>query len=101
MSQKFTDVLHRLNATIHERKGADPSSLAAQGYDAARVLFDAMGRATEPTPEPIRKALTETKDFAGATGSLTIDKDRNANKPIVVVQIKGKKFTYFSQVMAQ
>ncbi|MFO0665150.1 MAG: ABC transporter substrate-binding protein [Polyangiaceae bacterium] len=79
----------------------DPSSLSAQGYDSARLLFDAMGRATELTPEAIKTALTQTKDFAGATGMLTIDKDHNANKPIVVVQIKAKKFTYSSQLMSQ
>ena len=32
---------------------------------------------------------------------MTMDKDRNANKPIVVVQIKDKKFAYATQVMAQ
>ncbi len=79
----------------------DPSSLAAQGYDAAAVLFDAMKRAPEVTPEEIRKALAATKDFPGATGTLSMDANRNANKPIVVVQIKDKKFTYASQVMAE
>ncbi len=79
----------------------EPSSLSAQGYDAARLLFDAMGRATELTPEAVKTALVQTKDFAGATGTLTIDKDHNANKPIVIVQIKAKKFTYASQLMAQ
>jgi branched-chain amino acid transport system substrate-binding protein len=81
-------------------KGQDPSSLAAQGYDAARLLFDAIGRATEVKPDAVRKALAETKNFQGATGTLTIDKDRNANKPIVVVQIRDKKFKYFTQLQA-
>lgn len=79
----------------------EPSSLSAQGYDATRLLFDAVGRATEVTPDAIRKALSETKDFQGATGTMTMDKDRNANKPIVIVKITNKKFTYASQVMAQ
>ncbi len=79
----------------------EPSSLSAQGYDAARLLFDAMGRATDLSPEAVKTALVQTKDFAGATGTLTIDKDHNANKPIVVVQVKSKKFTYASQLMAQ
>jgi branched-chain amino acid transport system substrate-binding protein len=79
----------------------DPSSLAAQGYDAARLLFDAIGRASDLTPEAVKNALATTKDFQGATGTLTIDKSRNANKPIVVVQIKNKKFTYSTQVMAE
>lgn len=79
----------------------DPSSLSAQGYDATKLLFDAIGRATEVTPDAIRKALAETKDFPGATGTMTMDKDRNANKPIVVVKIKDKKFEFATQVMAQ
>lgn len=79
----------------------DPSSLSAQGYDAASLLFDAIGRATEVKPEAVRDALASTKDFQGATGNLTIDKDRNANKPIVVVQVKAKKFTYHTQLMSR
>lgn len=79
----------------------EPSSLSAQGYDSALLLFDAIGRATTVTPEAIKVALAQTKDFKGATGNLTIDKDHNANKPIVVVQIKGKKFTYAAQLMSQ
>jgi branched-chain amino acid transport system substrate-binding protein len=27
-----------------------------------------------------------------------MDAERNADKPVIVVQIKGKKFTYFSTV---
>jgi branched-chain amino acid transport system substrate-binding protein len=84
-----------------EKYGHEPSSLAAQGYDAAKLLFDAIGRATELTPVAVKDALAQTKNFAGATGTLTIDKDHNANKPIVVVQIKSKKFTYSTQLLAQ
>lgn len=44
MSQKFTDVLHRLNATIGERKGAHPSTsytakLLAEGAERAAKKF--------------------------------------------------------------
>jgi branched-chain amino acid transport system substrate-binding protein len=87
--------------SFRERYKHDPSSNAAQGYDAARLLFDAIGRATAFTPDAIKIALAQTKDFAGATGTLTIDKDHNANKPIVVVQIKSKKFTYSTQLSSQ
>jgi branched-chain amino acid transport system substrate-binding protein len=79
----------------------DPSSNSAQGYDAAKLLFDAISRATEVTPEAIKTALAQTKDFVGATGTITIDKDHNANKPIVIAQVKGKKFTYSSQMSSQ
>jgi branched-chain amino acid transport system substrate-binding protein len=81
-----------------ERFKREPTSLAAMGYDAAKVLADAIGRAKDETPDAIRQALQETKDFQGATGTITIDANRNADKPLVVVQIKGKKFTYHSTV---
>jgi branched-chain amino acid transport system substrate-binding protein len=81
--------------------GHDPGSIAAQGYDAARLLFDAIGRAKTLSRDAIKNALAETKDFAGATGTMTIDADHNAIKPIVVVAIKGKSFTYEAQILAK
>ena len=81
-----------------ERFKREPSSLAAQGYDAALLLADAIGRAKNDTPEGIRDAIAETKGFQGATGAITINAERNADKPIVIVQIKGKKFTYFDVI---
>jgi len=83
-----------------ERFKHEPSALAAQGYDSAKLLFDAMARAKADTPEAIRDAIAETKNFQGATGTITINEQRNAEKPIVIVQIKGKKFTYFDTVTA-
>jgi branched-chain amino acid transport system substrate-binding protein len=81
-----------------ERFKRDPTSLSAMGYDAAKLLFDAIGRAKGDTPEAVRDAVAETKGFQGATGVISIDPERNADKPIVIVQIKNKKFTYHSTV---
>jgi len=76
----------------------DPTSLSAMGYDSAKLLFDAIGRTKTDTPEGIRDAIAETKGFAGATGTITIDPNRNADKSIVIVQIKNKKFSYYTAV---
>jgi len=78
--------------------GHDPTSLSAQGYDAARVLADAIARAQDESPKAIREALAQTRGFLGATGTLTMDKDHNAMKPIVVVQIKDKHFHFATSV---
>ena len=82
-----------------ERYHRDPSSLVAQAYDAARLLYDAMSRATGLAPDPIKDAIAATKGFQGATGTINIDANRNAQKPVVVVQIRGGKFTYSSTVV--
>lgn len=80
------------------RFNRDPTALAAMGYDAAKVLADSMARAKEDTTVSIRDAIQETKDFQGATGTITINAERNAVKPLVISQVKGKKFTYHSTV---
>ncbi len=77
-----------------------PTSLSAQAYDAALLLFDAIARSTDGKPASIREALAVTKDFRGATGLITMDENRNANKPIVVVRITDKKFKFATQLLA-
>ena len=69
--------------------GEVPNGLAAMGYDAAIVSIDAMNRATELTPKAIRDALAQTKNFQGVTGIITINEERNAVKPAVVLKVTG------------
>jgi branched-chain amino acid transport system substrate-binding protein len=91
---RVQDFLKRYQAKFKR----EPTALAANGYDAAGVLADAMKRAKSDTAEGIRDAIAETKDYPGVTGNTTIDPDRNAKKQIVVVQIKGGKQTFKSVV---
>ena len=76
-------------STYKQKYGADPDGLAALGYDAAKVLADAMKRSPSLGGKDLAKAIAETKDFPGVTGRITIDPQRNAVKPAVVVQVKG------------
>ncbi|MGQ0626684.1 MAG: ABC transporter substrate-binding protein, partial [Phycisphaerales bacterium] len=68
--------------------GETPDGLAALGYDAARMLFDAMKRAPSLSGKDLAAAINSTKDFAGVTGMITIDAQRNAKKAAVVVEMK-------------
>jgi branched-chain amino acid transport system substrate-binding protein len=78
-----------------EAYGSIPDGLAALGYDAALVLFDAMERAKSLSGKDLRDAIAETKNFTGVTGTFSIDEKRNAQKSAVVIEYKGGK-----QVMA-
>lgn len=69
--------------------GQTPDGLAALGYDAAVLLFDAMKRAKSLSGTDLRDAIAATKDFPGVTGKITIDKERNARKPAVIVEMSG------------
>lgn len=75
-----------------------PDGLAAMGYDAAKVLVDAMDRAEFLTPQGIRDALAATKGFAGVTGSITMDENRNPTKSAVVVQVAGATNKYVTTI---
>ena len=70
------------------RYGAIPDALAATAYDAARIMFDAIKRANSLDGKAIRDSLAATKDFPGVTGRVTFNSDRDAVKPIVMIEIK-------------
>ncbi len=75
-----------------------PDAMAILGYDAMRLMCDAIQRAGSTDGAKIRDALAATKDFPGAAGTITIDKDRNAQKPIVVIKIDAGRFTFVTSI---
>jgi branched-chain amino acid transport system substrate-binding protein len=81
-----------------EKHGETPDSLAAAGYDSAKIAFAAMERAAELTGPAVRDALEATKDFPAVTGVITLDADHNAVKPAVVLQVKDGRFVYVTTV---
>ncbi len=82
----------------HTKFGINPDALAASGYDAARVLFEAITRAGSIEGAKVRDALAATKDFNGATGIITINEQRDATKSAVVLQVVGKVFKFVESV---
>ncbi|HSZ59150.1 MAG TPA: ABC transporter substrate-binding protein [Tepidisphaeraceae bacterium] len=81
--------------------GEVPDAMAILGYDAMKLMVDAIKRAGSTEGPKIRDALTATKDFPGAAGNITIDKDRNAKKPIVIVGIDNSKLHFVASVNPQ
>ena len=71
-----------------------PDAHAALAYDAARLLFDALTRIGSTDPDKLREALAQTKNFAGVTGVISMDGDRNAVKPAVVLKLEDLKSIY-------
>jgi len=67
--------------------GKTPDAMAILGYDAMKLMADAIGRAGSTDGRKIADALASTKNFLGASGAITIDEDRNAQKPIVILKI--------------
>ena len=76
----------------------EPPAVAALGYDAYLVVLDAIKRANSADPQKIREALTQTKDFEGSAGAITINAERNADKAAVFKTVKDGKFVFLTTV---
>jgi branched-chain amino acid transport system substrate-binding protein len=74
--------------------GEYPDALAALGYDAANVMIDAIRRAGSDDPTAIRDSLATTAGFAGITGVITLNENRDAVKSAVVLEVKDGKFLF-------
>jgi len=77
-----------------QKFNAVPDAFAALGYDAMKLLADAITRAGSADPEKIRAAIQETENFPGVSGKITIGKDRNAQKSAVIITIKDGAYKY-------
>ena len=68
---------------------ATPGVWGTFTYDSANVLFAAMTKAGSEKSSPVLKALLKTKNFAGQTGSITINaKTGNRTKvPVYVLKV--------------
>jgi len=78
-----------------------PDAHAALAYDAARLLFDAIGRTGSTEGDKLREALAQTKNFNGVTGVISMDGDRNAVKPAVVLKLEDLKSIYQETIQPQ
>lgn len=78
--------------TNYEKEfGQKPEALAVLGYDAVYVLVDAITRAGSTEADKIIEALSATKNFKAVSGVTTINKDHDADKNAVIIEMKDGK----------
>ena len=96
-----TDTRPKVQSFVQSFKtkfGETPDSMAALGYDSVLALADAIRRAGSTDGTKIRDALARTKDLDGVTGKTTLDAQRNAPKPAVIITIKNGNFQYVETI---
>ncbi len=94
----------------------DPDAIGGLAYDAANVLFQSLEKLAEQDPatfkglgssragsdarkaaeKKLRDLIATTTNYPGVTGSVTLDENRNASKPAVVIEVKGGKKVFNS-----
>jgi branched-chain amino acid transport system substrate-binding protein len=86
--------IQKFVADYKARYGNIPDALAALGYDAMKVLAHAIETSGTTDGPKLRDAIANTRDFKGVTGSITINAERNAVKPAVVLELRDQKQVY-------
>jgi branched-chain amino acid transport system substrate-binding protein len=72
----------------------EPDAHAALAYDAMLVIAQAIERAGGTDGAKLREALAHTKDYAGVTGSISMNAERDAVKPAVVLKLLDGRLIY-------
>jgi branched-chain amino acid transport system substrate-binding protein len=85
-------------AAYKKKYNVAPDAFAALGYDALKLLVDAIKRAGSTDSEKLREAIASTKDFPGVSGKITINSERNATKSAVILTIKNGAFDYYTTI---
>ena len=111
---KLQEFLQRYRAAYK----SDPDAIAGLAYDATTVLFTAMERLAEQDPatfkglshskagsdarraatRKLRDLIADTQEFVGVCGTVSLDENRNASKPAVVIEIKDGKKIYNTSI---
>ena len=79
-------LLRRYEERFHE----PPDLHAAQSYDAARLLFEAMQCASAPSREALRKELAHQEEFDSVTGRVHW-KDRQPRRRVFLMVVKNNQ----------
>ena len=78
--------------------GQNPDALAVLGYDAAKLLVDAITRANSTDKSKIQAALSATKAYPAITGATTLNSTHDAVKSAVIIEMKDGKQIFKSTV---
>jgi branched-chain amino acid transport system substrate-binding protein len=92
------DPAETIQKFVHEYRqrygNLTPDAHAALAYDALRFLAEAIQRAGTTDGQKLRDSLAETKNFAGVTGIISMDRERNAVKPAVILKLLDTRYIY-------
>lgn len=70
----------------------EPDMFAAQAYDAAKMVLEAIKKAGSTDTTKIRDALAATRNFPGVTGTTSFKENGDAEKSIVILKVEKGKF---------
>lgn len=90
--QSTSHELARFRKEYMEKYNEEPASFAVLGYDAYLLLYYSIKKAESVESTILNRTIQSTKDFDGAVGPMTIDKNGDATRPIFIKQVEKSEF---------
>ncbi|MBA0015882.1 ABC transporter substrate-binding protein [Lactococcus laudensis] len=86
-----TDTTTKFIAAYQAKYKSEPSMFDALSYDAVYMVKQAAEDIKAKTSVDVKDGLAKLKNFKGATGEITVDKDHNPVKEAVVIKLENGK----------
>ncbi|MDS1030917.1 ABC transporter substrate-binding protein [Bacillota bacterium LX-D] len=91
-TKKFID-------TYKTKYNEEPDMFVAQGYDAVKIIAEAIKKANSTDPTVFKAELAKIKDFPGVSGSTTFKANREPVKsPVNLLVVKNGKFSLLAKI---
>ena len=78
--------------------GVPPDGPGALGYDALKLVVQAMRRADGLDAVAIRDQIAVVRSYTGATTLIGYDSNRHATKSAVILRIQGGQVRFHQQI---
>ncbi|OON99705.1 MAG: hypothetical protein ATN35_11320 [Epulopiscium sp. Nele67-Bin004] len=92
-----TPIVQDFIANFEDEYGETPNAFAALGYDAARLIIEAMKEADTTDPAVVTQTL-QNIDLECVTGNITFDENRNPQKSAAIIKIIGGENTFYQKI---
>ena len=80
------------------KKATPPPAMAALGYDALKVLADALKASGGNGGEELREALRSIKNFSGLTGVITFTPESLVASPVSILKVEEGSFKFLETI---
>jgi len=87
--------IQRFAAAYKTKYGSEPDAFAATGYDAMRVIIEAIRSGGGHGSDDILKGMHSVKAFVGPSGTITFDDNGDVQKPLRLMTVRDGAFVRF------
>ena len=84
----------RFLQAFREKHGNEPGITADVGYDAVKMIAEAIKLSGGTTGDDIRRGLNMLRDYPGVSGVMTFDEHGDVHKPMGMKMVTGGQFSW-------